>query len=370
MKYRPALRLLSRVLLFVSTFCGVLFAQNTQAQFNRSLGLLTPGVECSLRLRDNQVIAEVQLISVDEKSLSYKREAMLVKIERELVFRAYQNGLFYSDLPLTTEDHQKFNDYVAYIQERGDTIVDVDHNQYVGTIVSESDSGLTIRTRAASYEVEKRKVAAWRKDGVWYGDADAREEPSSSIFGMKSYLDKKRTLNYALMLSGPWSVLPQFGAGIGTNVNWPLFAGVRGSAGYIWVDTNAMGFLMQTSAYLNVNLVNFGASRLFAGTSYIWRAGMVMDYEYGGSASSYRGNRIYGVLTQNTYSLHLGLKYKNLMFEGGVEMPITFKQDFHRPVNSTVTDQAEIERGVGRVQSSLDTFEKISRVYANVSLMF
>ena len=348
---------------------GTLNAQGEQP-VNRNLALLTPGSEISLRLKHEQVISAVQFVSIDEKSLSYKKDGMTVKLERDLVFRAKQGELFYSDLPLTGEDHARFGDYVSYIRERGDVIVDVDHQTYVGTIVAENDSTMTIRTRAASYDVEKRKVAAWRRGGVWSGDPDARQEPSGSFLGLQPYQDKKRFFNFALMLTGPWAVLPQFGAGISSNVNWPVFVGVRASLGYIWVDTNTFGLLAQTSAYANVNLFNFGSTRLFAGAGYLWRAGMILDYAYGSSASSYRGNRVSGEITQNTYTLHLGLKYKNLMFEGGVEMPISYKENYQRPMNSLSSDQAEIEKGVGRVKSAADTLAGISRVYANVSWMF
>jgi len=341
-----------------------------QAAVNRNLGLLNPGKAVSLRLNDDQVIADVELQSIDQTSLVYKKGAMSVKIDRSLVFRARQGDAFYSDLPLSAEDHNRFNSYIDYINERGDIIVDADDSQYIGTITGENDSLMTIRTRTASYDVEKRKIAAWRKDGVWHGDENARQEPKGSLFAMQPFLDKRRTFNFALMLSGPWSVLPQFGLGVGTNVNWPVFGGIRGALGYIWVDTNTMGMAAQASAYLNLNLVSFGASRLFVGSSYIWRGGMVIDYAYGSSGASYRGNQVNGTITQNTYSIHLGLKYKNLMFEGGVEMPISSKQDFQRPINAATTDLTEIERGVGRVKSSLDTFESISRVYANVSWMF
>jgi len=355
-----------RVLSIAAVATGVYAA----GPVNRSLGLLNPGKAVSLRLRDDQVIADVELQSIEEKSLSYKKDGMAVKIDRDLVFRARQGDAFYSDLPLSAEEHSRFASYVDYIHERGDIIVDTEGGQYIGFITAETESMITIRTRAASYDVEKRKVAAWRKDGTWYGDENARQEPKASIFGMQPYTDKKRTFNYALMLSGPWSVLPQFGAGIGTNVNWPVFGGVRGSLGYILVDLNSLGFLAQTSAYLNANLINFGDSRLFVGASYIWRAGMVMDDDYERGTTSYSGNRVYGELTQNSYSIHLGVKYKNLMFEGGVEMPISYKESFKRPSNTTTNDLAAIERGVGRVHSAMETFEKISRVYANISLMF
>ena len=172
------------------------------------------------------------------------------------------------------------------------------------------------------------------------------------------------------MLAGPWAVLPQFGAGISSNVNWPIFAGVRGAVGYIYVDLYTLGFMAQFSGYVNVNLVNFSAVRLFAGAGYLWRAGMILDNSYGGSSSSYRGNRVYGDITQNTYTLHLGLKYKSLMFEAGAEMPISYQENYKRPVNTTISDQVEIEKGVGRVKSAADTLGKISRVYATVSLMF
>lgn len=359
----------SYLLLMVLSFsaASLIFADSPAG---RNLSLLNPGRAVSLRLKDDQVIADVELQSIDQQSLAYKKGAMAVKIDRDLVFRARQGDAFYSDLALTAEDHARFSGYVDYINERGDIIVDTEDAQYIGVITGENETVMTIRTRSASYDVEKRKIAAWRKGGVWYGDENARQEPKGSIFGMQPYLDKKRTFNYALMLSGPWSVLPQFGAGIGTNVNWPVFGGVRGSLGYILVDLNSLGFLAQTSAYLNANLINFGDSRLFAGTSYIWRAGMVMDDDYERGAGSYGGNRVYGELTQNSYSIHLGVKYKNLMFEGGVEMPISYKESFKRPSNSTATDLAAVERGVGRVKSSLDTFERISRVYANISLMF
>ncbi|AFM12391.1 hypothetical protein [Turneriella parva] len=359
----------SYLLLTVMSFsaASLLFSD---APIGRNLGLLTPGKAVSLRLKDDQVIADVELQSIDQKSISYKKGAMAVKIDRDLVFRARQGDAFYSDLALTAEDHARFGGYVDYINERGDIIVDTEDVQYIGVITGEDETVMTIRTRSASYDVEKRKIAAWRRGGVWSGDENARQEPKGSIFGMQPYLDKKRTFNYALMLSGPWSVLPQFGLGLSTNVNWPVFGGVRGSLGYILVDTNTFGMMAQASAYLNVNLIGFGASRLFAGSSYIWRGGMVMDYAYGSTGPSYRGSQVNGTITQNTYSLHLGLKYKNLMFEGGVEMPISSRQDFERPMNPQTTDLVEIERGVGRVKSSLDTFEGISRVYANISLMF
>lgn len=173
-----------------------------------------------------------------------------------------------------------------------------------------------------------------------------------------------------MLLTGPWAVLPQLGAGISSNVNWPVFGGVRGSLGYLWTNLDTLGFLVQASAYVNVNLVNFGNARLFAGTGYLWRAGMIMDYAYGSSVSTYRGNRVYGEITQNTYTLHLGLKYKNLMFEAGAEMPISYKENYKRPINTLTSDQLEIEKGVGRVQSAFDTLSGISRVYATISLMF
>lgn len=353
--------------LLVCCLTGVLSAQQPA---NRNLALLTPGSEVSLRLKDEQVIAGVQFVSIDEKALSYKKDGMTVKIERDMVFRAKQAEVFYSDLALTAEDHARFADYVSYIRERGDVIVDVDHQMYVGTIVAETESAMTIRTRAASYDVEKRKIAAWRKAGVWQGDADARQEPPGSFFGLQPYQDKKRFFNFALMLAGPWAVLPQLGGGISSNVNWPIFAGVRGTVGYIYVDLYTLGFMAQFSGYVNVNLVNFSAVRLFAGAGYLWRAGMIMDNAYGGSGSSYRGNRVLGDITQNTYTLHLGLKYKSLMFEAGAEMPISYQENYKRPVNTTISDQVEIEKGVGRVKSTADTLGKISRVYATVSLMF
>jgi hypothetical protein len=366
------MRHLRRVSVGFTVFAFLVFATAIHAQqpINRNLAYMTPGAEISLRLKDEQVIAGVQLVSIDEKALAYKKDGMTVKIERDLVFRAKQADVFYSDLPLSVEDHARYADYVSYIRERGDVIVDVDHQTYVGTIVAETDSAMTIRTRAASYDVEKRKIAAWRKGGVWQGDAEARQEPSGSFFNLQPYLDKKRFFNFALMLTGPWAVLPQLGAGISSNVNWPVFVGVRASLGYIWVDVNTFGLLVQTSAYANVNLFSFGNARLFAGAGYLWRAGMIMDYAYGGSAQSYRGNRVYGEITQNTYTLHLGLKYKNLMFEAGAEMPISYKDSYVRPINNTTSDQLEIEKGVGRVKSAADTLAGISRVYANVSLMF
>ena len=364
-------RKLKRSGLWVALLLGCLtYMLHAQQPINRNLALMTPGSEISLRLKDEQVITGVQFISIDEKGLSYKKDGMTVKIERDLVFRAKQADVFYSDLPLSADDHTRYADYVSYIRERGDVIVDIDHQMYVGTIIAETESAMTIRTRAASYDVEKRKIAAWRKAGVWQGDPDARQEPSGSFLSLQPYQDKKRFFNFALMLAGPWAVLPQFGAGISSNVNWPIFAGVRGAVGYIYVDLYTLGFMAQFSGYVNVNLVNFSAVRLFAGAGYLWRAGMILDNSYGGSSSSYRGNRVYGDITQNTYTLHLGLKYKSLMFEAGAEMPISYQENYKRPVNTTISDQVEIEKGVGRVKSAADTLGKISRVYATVSLMF
>lgn len=162
--------------------CGLSLAGTrlpAQQPINRNLALMTPGSEISLRLKDEQVIAGVQFISIDEKGLSYKKDGMTVKIERDLVFRARQAEVFYSDLPLSAEDHARYADYVSYIRERGDVIVDVDHQMYVGTIVAETESAMTIRTRAASYDVEKRKITSWRKNGAWHGDPDMRQEPGA-----------------------------------------------------------------------------------------------------------------------------------------------------------------------------------------------
>ena len=64
---------------------GTLNAQGEQP-VNRNLALLTPGSEISLRLKDEQVISAVQFVSIDEKSLSYKKDGMTVKLERYLVF--------------------------------------------------------------------------------------------------------------------------------------------------------------------------------------------------------------------------------------------------------------------------------------------
>lgn len=353
--------------MLTATLIGGLSAEKTT---NRSLSLLNPGSPISLRLKDDQTFTDIFLVSIDERFIVYQKDSITAKIERSQIFRARQADSYYSDLALTAEDHARFPDYVTYINERGDIVTDKQGQTYAGMITADTPTSLTISTRAATYDIEKSKVAAWRKNGTWYGDEEARHEPSPGIFHLNPYLDKRRMLNFGLLLTGPWAVLPQFGAAIGSNVNWPVFGGIRGSLGYIWVDLYAMGMLAQVSAYLNVNLINFTALRLFAGTSYLWRAGMVIDYAYGSTTTLYRGDRVYGKMTQNIYTIHLGAKFKNLMFEAGVEMPISYLENFVRPQNSLTSDQPEIEKGVGRVQSSFDTLQRVSRIYASMSLMF
>ena len=121
-------RKLKRSGLWVALLLGCLtYMLHAQQPINLNLALMTPGSEISLRLKDEQVITGVQFISIDEKGLSYKKDGMTVKIERDLVFRAKQADVFYSDLPLSADDHTRYADYVSYIRERGDVIVDIDH---------------------------------------------------------------------------------------------------------------------------------------------------------------------------------------------------------------------------------------------------
>ncbi len=364
----PASRL-SKLLLLSITLLVTQRTLHAEAAVNRSLALMNPGTSTSLRLRDDQVIADVELLAIDATSLTYRNQAMTVKIERQDIYRARQGEHFYSDLPLSVADHEKFPDYVSYIQERGDVIVDLERTQYVGQITAETDSLFTIRTRVASYDIPKVKIASWRRGGKWFGDANAQQQPSGSIFGFQPYQDKARLLNYSLFLTGPWSALPQLGVGIGSNVNHLLFGGLRTSLGYIWLDMASLGILYQVSAHLNVNLFRIGSTRIYAGTSYLWRAGFLMPYGYSNSGARYQ-NEVFADITQNIYTIHLGLKYMNLMFEAGVEMPIVRKQRFSRPAAGTATQALEIENTVNSLQSALDRFNDVSRVYASIALMF
>ncbi|MFZ5628472.1 MAG: hypothetical protein ACOY5B_05040 [Spirochaetota bacterium] len=360
---------LSKLLLLTMTLLATQGILSAETAVNRSLSLMNPGTSTSLRLRDDQVITDVELIATDATSLTYRNQSMTVKVPREDIYRARQGDHFYSDLPLSQDDHQKFPDYVSYIQERGDIITDLEGSQYVGQITGETDAHLTIRTRAASYDVAKVKIAAWRRDGKWYGDANAQKQPSGSILGFQPYQDKTRLLNYSLFLTGPWSALPQFGVGVSSNVNHLLFGGLRTSLGYIWLDTESMGILYQVSAHLNLNLFHIGSTRIFAGSSYLWRAGFLMPYGYSNRGSRQYDN-VYADITQNIYTIHLGLKYMNLMFEAGVEMPIVRKQRFSRPTAGTASEAIEIENTVNSLQSAIDRFNDVSRVYASVALMF
>ena len=360
---------LSKLLLLTMTLLAAQGTLHAEATVNRSLALMNPGTSTSLRLRDDQVITDVELIATDATSLTYRNQAMTVKIERQDIYRARQGEHFYSDLPLSVADHEKFPDYVSYIQERGDVIIDLERTQYVGQITAETDALFSIRTRMASYDIAKVKVAAWRRGGKWYGDANAQQQPAGSIFGFQPYQDKARLLNYSLFLTGPWSALPQFGVGVSSNVNHLLFGGLRTSLGYIWLDTASMGILYQVSAHLNLNLFHIGSTRIYAGTSYLWRAGFLMPYGYSNSRTM-RNDNVYADITQNIYTIHLGVKYMNLMFEAGVEMPIVRKQRFSRPAAGMATQAIEIENTVNSLQSAIDRFNDVSRVYASVALMF
>jgi hypothetical protein len=365
---------MARIFLKSYTLLLVLYCAATPALFaevtvGRNLGLLNPGKAVSLRLRDDQVIPEVELQSIDEKSLVYKKEAMSVKIDRELVYRARQGEAFYSDLPLSSEDHARFTTYLDYIHERGDIIVDTDEGQYIGNITGETDAVMTIRTRAATYDVEKRKVAAWRRAGVWYGDENARVEPSASAFALKPYTDRKKILNFSLMLTAPWAYLPQFGLGVNTNVNWPLWGGVRGTLGYI-TSGNSLGVMAQGAVFLNVNIVNLQTSRMYFGSNYLWRAAGIVDSRYARGAG-YNGT-VTAEIIASSYTLHLGLKYKNLLFEAGAEMPVTSRVTYDTGVYSTVTPelQRQIDQALGDLRSTVDTFQKISRVYFMAAWLF
>jgi hypothetical protein len=337
---------------------------------NRDLSYLTPGIQTSIRLKSDQVISEVTLSSIDQTSLAYRSDTATVRIERDKIYRVLQQSVFYSDLKMTAEDHTRFTEYVEYLYEHGDVVVEMDKQTYVGKITAESETAQTIKTRSATYEIQKSKIAAWRRAGIWHGDPASQKLPVGSGSLLSNFQERERLFHASVFIEGPWAVTPQIGLGLSSNVNWPIFGGIKAATGYIHVDYGTLGFNIQASAFLNANLINLGSVRIYAGTSYRWRATLIGN-SYNDSTLVYgSGRSVNAQLTQNSYTVHIGAKYKNLLFEAGAELPIEYRQNFVRPRSYLATDQAVIEQGVSRLQSSIDTLNKISQVYVAVYFLF
>lgn len=323
----------------------------------------------NLRLKDDQVISDVQLVEISNQFLTYKDQNGIIKVDRFQVFRASQNGFFYSDLNLSAEDHATYGTFVSYIYAKGDVIVDKDSTTYVGWIIAESETSMSIQTRSATYDIEKTKIIAWRKQGKSVNDVESKMSHGRGL-GERDYNDKNHWIDFALFLHGPWAILPQVGGGLGTNANWPVFGGIRASVGYILTDVTTFGILGQTSGYLNINIWRFTDARIYVGGAYLWRAGVVLDANYR-SPSNYDIKYVATNITQNIYSLHGGIRWKFLLFEAGVELPISYKESYSAPqAAASLSDYNNIQNAQSNVARSVKTFNDISRVHFLVSFLF
>jgi len=349
----------------------IIFATTVVADAGRTLSDLATGRAVSLRLKDDQVIEDVELTLVDAAFISYRNQSLSIRLERSQVYRARQNDMFYSDLPLSTADHYTYGTFTAYMQDRGDVIVDNEGTTYIGTIVAQSDASLSIRTRAATYDIAKSKITAWRKDGVSYGDLDSKMTTSGGLFRDRDPSDRAHKIDYSVFISGPWGILPQLGLGLATNANWPMFGGFRAGVGYVALEN--IGINAQVSAFLNANLWSFSeGNRLYAGAGYLWRASYVSHLTYSSPNSALRSYErdVYGDAVQNTCDLHLGLKYSHFLIEVGIELPIRYSLNISKPAATSSQDIANQQLAAENISRTFDSFKNISQVHFLIAFLF
>jgi len=128
-----------------------------------SLDSIPIGSSGNLRLRDDRMLygATIEKISATTVEVSYERDSLDFSvifsqptgpnrgvIDRHKIFRISTNKGYFSDLPLTPDDHRYFESYHSFAVERGDYVVTRDRIKQYGFLESEDYSQISLQTSA------------------------------------------------------------------------------------------------------------------------------------------------------------------------------------------------------------------------------
>lgn len=334
------------------------------AQPGSSLNELTAGAEIRIHFADDTFSDRVTFLNSDTESIAYRSAEGRERRGRNTVWRIKSGDTYYSDFPMSVADHAAYDDYVSYIEAKGDVIVKKDGETFCGRIIGDNGQTMSIRVRMAVYEIARENIAVWRKDGTPHGDVDGSMTKTRSFYSLRAHNDRGRLLEFGIGVMGPWNILPQGALMLASNVNRPVFFGVRASLGNIGIQNT--GLLYQASAFVNLNVYNFSTSRLFVGTSILWRSGGTYDGSYGDKPDS----QISVKLRELAVTAHTGLKYKNLLIEIGAEIPLQYETLYTSPQATSVSDQTHIDLIKDSLMSEMRTVLAISRVHLAFTYLF
>ncbi|GAB4431868.1 MAG: hypothetical protein OHK0011_14680 [Turneriella sp.] len=135
-----------------------------------------------VRLLDDTVLADVLVMNVSAEQVrlastgaSYETGPGPLRfgpfaetdavVQRRRIFRIYLRGEFYSDFPLSQEEHKKYSTYLEYAQSAGDYVTTANGTLHYGRVLKETADTLTLAYSEGEQEFDKHAVRSWRIAG-------------------------------------------------------------------------------------------------------------------------------------------------------------------------------------------------------------
>lgn len=151
---------------------------NRQPLPANNLGAISIGAEVAIRLRDSSIIEQARVKSIDAEFLhitvreeyytlaygtQYEEKAEAVR--RARIYRILSKNKWYSDLPMSEDDHARFRDYDDFAMAKGDHVETADGEKYVGFVTAESDIEIIISMSDGLKPIYRNAIRACRIRG-------------------------------------------------------------------------------------------------------------------------------------------------------------------------------------------------------------
>ena len=357
-----------RVLTYLITPCLCLYASAVlpldlplPAELLPRLDQLVKNAPLALRLVDGEEITIAKLVAVDTKTLSYDTGFRTLQLERLQIYKAVQNNTTYSDYPIRKSESQNYPRYESFVFARGDILIETYGKKSFGLIVALTPDQYVMRTDSGEISVPRYRVIAWRKSGVSFGEPESRVDKQDALPKRNPASENRSPIEITGFLAGPWLPFPQAGVGIGSDVRWPVFFGVRGTLGSM--DTHTFALLKQASIFANINFARAEEYAFFVGGSLSWRTGKLENTIQPGSS-------VFTTITQTRYSLHVGFRTARAFLEAGIELGISSQRTYSEPAAQSITDTYNISYRAAQVQSSIRWFDTMSQVHCVAGIFF
>lgn len=153
-----------------------------------NLGAIPIGAEVAITMRgteaatkwDNDLYySQVRVTAIDDEflyvvfrdeyyTLAYgtQFQERAENLPRARVFRAQSKKLWYTDLPMTKEDHVTYNSYFHFASEKGDVLETTDGEKYMGFFSAQNETHITLSMAEGLRSFSRDSIRSCRIKGV------------------------------------------------------------------------------------------------------------------------------------------------------------------------------------------------------------